>query len=135
VTQEIEAEDLLLFEVRPSFGPRFTASLVRHAAQAQGYSLRCALAGPCDPTPWEVPVSATEGSQLLGELAALRISPDVDFAIGLDGTTYRMTFTNGWNRLVLEWWGHIPAQWAVILPICQRMVVLAGPRAAGVEVQ
>lgn len=55
--------------------------------------------------------------------------------MGLDGTTYRVCVTRGWNSIDLRWWGSAPTQWESLAPLLQRIVDLAGPRAASVIVE
>ena len=128
-------EEALRFEVDCSFDPRFIARLVHFGAESERYYLRCTLDRYADDGSWEIPVSRDVALELLSDLAAISLAPVPEYAMGLDGTTYRLAIGRGWNEIVLRWWGRVPSQWQPIVPVLRRLVGLAGPRAADVQVE
>jgi hypothetical protein len=47
------------------------------------------------------------------------------FAIGLDGTTWKLDLENGWNKVQLEWWPQLPAAWESLRPLLDYLAALA----------
>jgi len=135
MSEGTKIDEILEFEVEPSFKPRFVVKLVRYHSESDRYCLRCELADYLDPGSWETQVSEAVVDELLSELGTIRLAPIPDFAMGLDGTTYRVAMNRGWNKLVVQWWGHVPTQWVQMVPFLRRVVALAGSRAAGVQVE
>ena len=62
-----------------------------------------------------------EGKRLLQALRAARVGAVPDFAMGLDGTTYRLAFTCGFNAITYQWWGDLPAGWDDLAPLISEL--------------
>jgi hypothetical protein len=126
----------LRFEVSPAFDPKFACTLIPYGEPLDGYGLRCEFRGYVEEADsWETPVPRDIAEQLLSDLAAVRISPIPDFNMGLDGMTSVLALGHAWGSIVLRWWGPPPSQWKGLVPILRRLLTLAGPRAAGVEIE
>ncbi len=136
MNEETRFDGLLRFEVASAFDPHFVCTLVQYHEPPDRYGLRCKLGGYAEEAgSWENPVPRHVVEQIFSELAAIRLVLAPDFGMGLDGTHYDLTVTRGWNSLVLHWWARSPSQWKEIVPILRRIVALAGPRAAGVQIE
>ena len=59
---------------------------------------------------------------------AIRVSPvPTESIAGLDGTTFELAITAGWNRIEFHWWVRLPRGWRPIGEIAQELVTLAEP--------
>ncbi|MGH9893041.1 MAG: hypothetical protein ACREA0_13825 [bacterium] len=134
MSDEAGSAELLRFEARPSFEPQLVLRLVRRDGKPFSYALICKTGGYGPQVgSWEIPLEKEATESLITELAAIRLPLIAESAIGLDGTTYSLTITRGFNQVSLSWWGSPPGAWKSMGPLLERLVSLAGPRATGIR--
>ncbi len=66
-------------------------------------------AGPRTPARWEISGAAADAFE--AKLASLSVRVIPEFAMGLDGTTTKLTIQHGFNQITLCWWANLPDAW------------------------
>ncbi len=59
----------------------------------------------------EKDIPSTQVNRVLAFLSSSRISPIPTFAMGVDGTTYSLEVSTGYNSVSYTWWGTIPDEY------------------------
>ncbi len=67
-------------------------------------------------------LTAVNYDYLLGNIREITIPAIPDFSIGLDGTTYKITFSNGFNLASYTWWGECPKEWNELGNLANRLI-------------
>jgi hypothetical protein len=52
--------------------------------------------------------------KLIDDLVSASILPIAEFSMGLDGTTYSIAISNGFNRSEYTWWEECPKEWQML---------------------
>lgn len=60
---------------------------------------------------WEFNMSVSDFGDIVHIIQKIEVTTIPEFAIGLDGTTYELNISNGFNSAVYHWWGEPPAGW------------------------
>ena len=58
---------------------------------------------------WEFDMPVSDYGDLVHIIQNIEVTAIPEFAIGLDGTTYELNISNGFNSAVYHWWGEPPA--------------------------
>lgn len=60
---------------------------------------------------WEFDVSVSDYDDMVHIIQNIEVTAIPEFAIGLDGMTYKLNIRNGFNSAVYHWWGEPQAGW------------------------
>lgn len=130
--------EILRFGASPSFDPRLEIRLVlrQDSSGERASFLACQLTGyTADCGAWEIPLTPGLVASILRELEGIRLPPVSEARFGLDGTGYTLSVTGGFNEWSVSWWQSLPDGWKPLAPLLNRLLSLAGPRAAGIRVR
>ena len=61
-----------------------------------------------------IAIQSSEYNTLMESIRSSHVAAIPKFALGLDGTTFELTFTNGFNHSVFHWWVYCPKEWIKI---------------------
>jgi len=129
--------EILRFGAYPSFDPRLEIRLVlrQDSSGEHSYFLASQLAGYTpDCGAWDLPLAPDLVAPILSELERIQLPPVSQATCGLDGTTYGLSVTSGSKEWSVRWWESLPDGWKLLAPLLNRLLSLAGPRAAGIRV-
>lgn len=70
-------------------------------------------------------LSAPEEATLHYLLARTALPLVPEFAAGLDGTTWRLSISHGYNTVEAEWWSDLPRAWERLRPVADFLTALA----------
>jgi hypothetical protein len=74
-----------------------------------------------------------QGTAIYDLVRSVSVTPFPTFALGVDGTTYMLSLSAGFNSVCYKWWGKLPDEWADLNPAASSLMKLADA-AFGVEV-
>jgi hypothetical protein len=67
-------------------------------------------------------ISKEEYKALLGNADKISLNIISDFTTGLDGTTFKVTFQNGFNQTRFCWWADPPKNWEELNNLIKRVI-------------
>jgi hypothetical protein len=114
---ELESLESLRIEIDPSFDDEESFSLSGTADKGTGeyqYILgyKCSISGPRMGTvKGQVQLSPAQTKAIFAICQNMNIGLFPDSAAGCDGTTTKVTITQGWNKLEMEFWPEAPEPW------------------------
>ena len=115
---ELEPLENLRILISPSFEPRESFQLSSVTDKGTGQHLYYVLIYECstemdgfDRAKGKVQLSQAQADALSAICQNMNIGLFPDSAAGCDGTTTKVTITQGWNKLEMEFWPEAPEPW------------------------
>jgi hypothetical protein len=77
---------------------------------------------------WEFDMPFSDYSDIVHIIQNIEVTTIPEFAIGLDGTTYELNISNGFNSIVYHWWEELPASWEDLGKFTAKLIEYARDR-------
>jgi hypothetical protein len=110
-------------EVCPAFGLPLTVKISEGVLTYEGnISLENSLPSP--EASGALEISPSLFAELISDILTTQIPAVPEYIMGLDGETYTLRISNGFNQVTFAWWSECPRGWKEIGALADRMIDL-----------
>lgn len=113
---------LLTYSVMPSFQADYGIHVVFENGRLRAWSEPGPAMALMDrakdfPNSPGLPLALEDAFRIVAILKRARITPFVRGKTGCDGVSYKLTLTQGWEKLEFGWWEDLPKGWRGLQPL------------------